>query len=54
MQIFLGFLAKFFSDIFTGVITDALKTPAEEIEIDDTGGVLDFEPDDDLEFVKLL
>lgn len=54
MQIILGFIGKLFTDIFIGVINEAFKTPAEEFEVDDSGGSLDVQPASNIEFINLL
>ena len=50
----LGILFNFFQGIITGVINEALKSPAETFDIDDTGGEIDFEPADDIDFLKFV
>ena len=43
MSIFLSMITKFFSDIFSAVIIDALKTPAETFEIIEEKGVFEYD-----------
>lgn len=43
MSIFLSMITKFFSDIFSSVLIDALKTPAETFEIIEEKGGLEYD-----------
>ena len=54
MTYFIQMAMSFIGNIFTGIINEQLKTPAEEISIDSEGGDIDIVPDLDFGYLDKL